>query len=157
MKKLFLLTLVLALTLSATPALAQVDAYPAELAYIDAQVNVMLPRLEQYQAQYYNANGMYYQALISHSVAPDVPTPPDGLSASPTDQAENLAYFWQVFATLPDALAWSFSIDTYAGPDGAGYVLNVQTVVNGQTWMRSINYGPDYWRAAEWYLVTPQE
>lgn len=158
MKKLFILTLVLALVLSASPAFAsQANAYPSELAYTDAQINVMLPRLEQYQAQYFYANGMYYQALTSHSVAPDVPTPPDGLSDAPTDQEENLAYFWQVFATLPEQLAWSFSIDTYCGPEGCGYVLNVETVVNDATWKRAINYGPDAWRAAEWYMFNPNE
>ena len=156
MKKLFIFTLVLALTLSASPAFAsQANVYPSELAYTDAQINVMLPRLEQYQAQYYNANGMYYQALASHSVAPAVPTPPDGLSDAPTDQEENLAYFWQVFATLPEQLAWAFSIDTYCGPDGCGYVLNVETVVNGQTWQRAINYGPDAWRGYEWQIFNP--
>ncbi len=85
MKKLFIFsTLILALVLSASPAFAsQANEYPSELAYTDAQINVMLPRLEQYQAQYFYANGMYYQALTSHSVAPDVPTPPDGLERCP--------------------------------------------------------------------------
>jgi hypothetical protein len=156
MKKIFLLTLVLALLLSASPALAQAnDMSPSQLAYTDAQVDILLPRLEQYQAQYYYRNGQYYQALVSHSTAPNVPTPPDGLSNAPTDQLENLAYFWDVFATLPEELSWSFSIDTYSGPDGDGYVLNVETVINGETWKRAVNYGPDSWRAADWYLVVP--
>jgi hypothetical protein len=156
MKRIFLLTLVLALLLSASPAFAQAnDSSPSSLAYTDAQIGVMLPRLEQYQAQYYLVNRQYYQALVSHSTAPDVPTPPDGLSNAPSDQAENLAYFWNVFATLPSELAWSFSIDTYSGPFGDGYVLNVETVVDGQLWKRAVNYGPDTWRAADWYLVVP--
>jgi len=157
MKKLLLLiTLVTLFALPMSASAAQVNPYPSELAYIDAQVNIMLPRLEQYQAQYFQRNGQYYQALMSHSTAPDVPTPPDGLSSAPTDQDENLAYFWQVYATLPSQLAWAFSIDTYCGPQGCGYVLNVETVVNGMTWMRAVNYGPDNWRAAEWYMYIPE-
>ncbi len=160
MKKLFALSLVLMLALSIAPmtrASAQVTAFPAELEYYDAQINVLLPRLESFQAQYYNINGRYYQALTSHTSAPDVPTVPDGIQSSPTDQDETLAYFWNSFAALPNQLAWSFSIDTYSGPDGDGYVLNVETVVNGETWRCAINHGPDAWRAADWYLVTPFE
>lgn len=154
MKKMFLLSLLL--MLAVTPfaaAQAQQPAYPAELEYYDAQIAVLLPRLDEFQYQYYLTNGRYYQALQSHTTAPDVPTVPDGIEASPTDQPEALAYFWSTVAELPDVLAWSFRIDTYAGPDGAGYVLTAETVVDGNTWRRSVNYGPDTWRNAEWYPV----
>lgn len=147
-----LLFTLLALAAFVTPVSAQQPAEPAALAYYDAQINVLLPRLSAYQLQYFAANGRYYQALESHSTAPDVPLPPDGLSDSPTDQDENLAYFWQTFAGLPSELAWSFKIDTYSGPDGDGYVLTVSTDIDGQIWMRSINHGPDNWRAADWYV-----
>ena len=161
MKKLFHLFVLLALVASAlvvsNARAAQTFVYPNELAYYDAQINVLLPRLEAFQAQYYAVNGRYYQALTSHTSAPDVPEVPDAINQSPTDQPEDLALFWDTFAELPDVLAWSFRIDTYSGPDGAGYVLTVETVVNGETWRRSVNYGPDTWRAAEWYLVTPFE
>lgn len=140
-------------TFNARAARAAQVEYPAELQYYDAQINVLLPRLENFQAQYYAVNGRYYQALESHATAPDVPTLPDGITQSPTDQIENLAYFWEAFAELPDVLAWSFRIDTYSGPNGDGYVLTVLTVVDGVTWTRSINYGPDNWRAADWYAL----
>jgi hypothetical protein len=136
---------------------AQTDPYPAELEYYDAQIAVLLPRLDDFQYQYHVTNGRYFQALQSHSSAPEVPTVPDGIEASPTDQPEALAYFWSTFAELPDLLAWSFRIDTYSGPLGDGYVLTVETVVNGQTWTRAINYGPDAWRNAEWYPVAIEE
>lgn len=155
-KLLYLLPLLLLLAVSATSAqAAQVVAYPAELAYYDAQVDLMLPRLDDFQYQYYTVNGRYYQALESHAAAPDVPTVPDGIDNSPTDQPESLALFWDVFAELPEVLAWAFRIDTYSGPDGDGYVLTVTTVVNGETWQRSVNYGPDTWRTANWYKLTP--
>lgn len=154
MKKLLYLipVLLLAFTVTSNVHAAQVQ-YPAELEYYDAQINILLPRLESFQFQYYAVNGRFYQALESHITAPDVPTVPDGINSSPTDQPETLAYFWDVFAELPDVLAWSFRIDTYSGPDGDGYVLTVTTIVNGETWQRSVNYGPDTWRAADWYLL----
>jgi hypothetical protein len=161
-KKTFVLLTVLAmLALSIVPvsgaSAAQVNPFPSQLAYYDAQINVLLPRLESFQAQYHAVNERYYQALISHTAAPDVPTVPDGIEASPTDQDETLAFFWDAYAELPDVLAWSFSIDTYSGPDGDGYVLNVETSIDGVVWMRSINYGPDDWRATDWYHLGTEE
>jgi hypothetical protein len=154
MKKLFVLTtLILMLMASIVPtaSAAQVQQYPAELAYYDAQINLMLPRLDDFQYAYFVENGRYYQALTSHATAPDVPTVPDGITSSPTDQPEDLAYFWQDVAQLPEQLAWAFRIDTYSGPEGDGYVIIIDTIINGEDWTRSINYGPDAWRNADWY------
>jgi hypothetical protein len=150
-----LLMLVVSVLPAAQVSAAQVQYYPAQLEYIDAQVNLMLPRLDDFQAEYYAVNGRYYQALQSHTTAPDVPTVPDAIDQSPTDQPEDLALFWDGFAELPDQLGWSFRIDTYASPDGDGYVLTVETVIDYQTWTRSVNHGPasEDWRAAEWYQV----
>lgn len=157
MKRFAMLFPLFALTVLAlapvTAHAAQIDQYPAELEYYDAQIAVMVPRLEAFQTQYYGVNGRYYQALESHTTAPDVPTVPDGINNSPTDQPEDLALFWDSFAALPEVLAWSFHIDTYSGPDGDGYVLTVTTVIDGATWQRVINYGPDTWRDANWYLA----
>ena len=157
MKQITLFTLLVLLAVSVTPAAAaQVDQYPAELQYYDAQIDLMLPRLAQFQNLYYTVNGRYYQALESHTTAPDVPSLPDGLYTSPTDQPEDLALFWDSFASLPDVLAWSFRIDTYSGPNGDGYVVTLSTVVNDATWKRAVNVGPDTWRAADWYAVTSE-
>jgi hypothetical protein len=152
-----ILLMLLVLALPGTSAQAQPPEYPAELAYYDAQIDVMIPRLNAFQAEYYAANGRYYQALESHTAAPDVPTIPDGIESSPSDQPETLAYFWDVFAELPDVLAWSFRIDTYSGPNGDGYVLVVSTVINGDTWERSVNHGPDTYRAEAWHQHISEE
>jgi len=157
MKKTIVLLTVILMALSIVPSASasQVQYYPAELAYYDAQIDVMTPRLEAFQAQYYAVNGRYYQALTSHAAAPDVPTLPDGIDESPTDQPETLALFWESFAELPSELAWSFRIDTYSGEAGDGYVLSISTVINDQVWQRAINYGPESSRSAEWYQVIP--
>lgn len=150
---LFFLALAAVVFTPLTAHAAQVDQYPAELEYYDAQIDLMLPRLAQFQDQYHAVNGRYYQALESHTAAPEVPTVPDGIHNSPTDQPEDLALFWETFAELPEVLAWSFRIDTYSGPDGDGYVLTVTTIVDGIEWQRAINHGPDTWRDADWYLA----
>lgn len=158
MKKILfpILFVLVVLAFSAQSVAAQAVEPPKQLAYYDAQIEVLMPKLESFQADYHSITGGYYQALESHSAAPNTPTAPDGISKAPTDQDANLAYFWTQFATLPDQLAWSFRIDTYSGPDGDGYVLTVTTVVNGATWQRSINRGPDAWRDQNWHDVTPQ-
>lgn len=159
MKKIYTLIVVLMLAFSITPVTgAQAQAayyYPNELAYIDAQVNLMLPLLDQFEADYFAVNSRYYQALVSHSSPPEVPEIPDGIYGSPTDQPESLAYFWE-FAALPDTLAWALRIDTYSAPDGNGYVLGVETVIDGNAWARSVNYGPDTSRSFDWYPVTEE-
>ena len=137
---------------------AQTNASVSELEYIDAQVEIFLPHLQTFESDYYAVNGRYYQALESHASAPNVPTVPDGINSSPTDQPETLAFLWDA-ASLPDVLAWSFRVDTYTAPDGSGYVVTIETQVDGVTYRRSINYGPtsENWRAAPWYSFDPSE
>lgn len=161
MKKFLTVTLFLMLAVtSITPTVSAAGAaqplyYPSQLEYYNAQIEVLVPRLAAFQETYHAVNGRYYQALQSHTAAPDVPEVPDGINESPTDQPETLAYFWNAFAALPEELSWSFSIDTYSAPDGDGYVLDVMTVIDGETWTRSINHGPasEDWRASDWYQV----
>jgi hypothetical protein len=113
--------------------------------------------LDSFEREYFDMNRRYYQALTSHAKVPEVPTVPDKLSASPTDQVETLAYFWTAKAFLPETLTWAISIDTYDGPQGAGYVLNVETMLYKQTWRRSINFGPEDYRSSDWVQVIPLE
>lgn len=160
MKKLLIVVLLALLALSSSPAYAQVPEQgkkqgPPTLAYYDAQINVLLPRLAEFQGDYHNATGRYYQALRSHSEVPDVLSEPDHLSGKPTDQDEDLAYFWgRAHAALPAKIGWAFSINTYSGPDGDGYVLTANAEIDGETWTRSVNVGPEDWRSSDWTVVT---
>lgn len=145
---LIVLSLLVVMALVPAPVQAQGEV-PPSLAYIDAQVDVMLPYLTSFQSDYYQTYSRYFQALQSHSTIPSVPTAPDNLSGRPEDQEQDLAYFWSV-ANLPDEIAWSFRIDTYSGSEGDGYVLICVTKVDGVNWYRSINFGPEEWRAFGW-------
>lgn len=150
-----ILIVALALVMPVPRAVAQ-DQTPPQLEYIDAQINVLLPRLIDFQKQYRDLTKNYYQALSSTSSIPAVPVSPDGIKGSPTDQQADLAYFWDSEAALPDVLAWSFRIDTYDGPTGPGYVLTVDTQVDGLTYERAINFGPEGWREYWWQMVKPE-
>ena len=124
--------------------------YPEQLKYYDAQIDVLLPYLDQFQQEYFVLYERYYQALISHSQVPETLTTPDKLTYHPTDQAENLAYLWDR-SYLPAEIAWAFSIDVYSGPGGDGYVLNIEALVDQVTWIRSINVGPETNRSQGWF------
>jgi hypothetical protein len=158
MKRLLPLFVILMLMVSIIPASAAPAAepryVPAGLDYIDAQVNVFMGHLATFQDAYLLEHAQYYQSLESHSSAPDTLTPPDGLEDHPTYQNDDLGVLWEA-AALPYELAWSFSVGTYDGPDGMGYVLNVSTVLDGKTYSTSINVGPETYRNSEWHEVVP--
>jgi hypothetical protein len=153
----YLVMVMMLISVLVSPASASAQmSVPDQLQYLDAQVTVFSSHLVGFQAGYLAAHGQYFQALESHSYAPDTITPPDGLDTRPTYQNETLAVLWNA-AALPWELGWSFSIDTYAGADGQGYVLNIQTVLDGKEYRKSINYGPENYRAADWYEFIPWE
>jgi hypothetical protein len=161
MKQIAVALLVLALTLSAAPA-APVTAQgiapagPPPLKYIDAQINVMMASLRQYQTWYLNNRGKYFQALTSHSVVPNGLGYADMLAQHPTDQTETLADFWN-YAQLPEKVGYSFSVDIYDGPLGRGYVLVVKADVGGTIYTRAENSGPENWRTTEWAPVLGEQ
>ena len=140
---------------SAAPAPQLVNA-PEQLAYVDAQVELFTAHLDTFEAAYLAEHGQYFQALASHSTAPDSIQPPDGMETHPTYQDETLATLWTA-AALPYELGWSFNVSTYDGPEGMGYVLTVETVVDGNTYRRAVNTGPETYRAAEWYQVIEED
>lgn len=40
-------------------------------------------------------------------------------------------------------VALRVSVHEYVGPKGAGWVLRLRATVNGNTWMRSVDFGPE--------------
>jgi hypothetical protein len=151
-----MLGLVIALVSAfAAPIHVQADEdLPGQLSYINADLDVFIPLLEDYQDSYYVTNDQYFQSLVSHNTPPSGVTAPDNLDSHPEDQDETLADLWE-YASLPDEIAWSFRIDIYSGTGGDGYVLIVETMIDGDTWHREINFGPESYRNMDWFLVTP--
>jgi hypothetical protein len=137
----------------AAPMPAQADGeLPGELEYIDADLSIFIPQLEDYQDAYYITNDKYFQSLVSHNTPPSGATAPDNLSSHPDDQDETLADLWE-YADLPSTIAWSFRVDTYSGPEGDGYVLIVEATVDDAVWHKEINFGPETYRNLEWFEV----
>lgn len=149
--------LVLAVTLIAALAVTTAGAQeplPPQLEYIDAQLNIFLPKVAEFQASYFKEYGSYYQALGSHSTIPTGADGSDKLEDHPTDQDTTLAPLWEL-AGLPTEIAWSFTINAYVSPRGAGYTVTVCTVVatdeKSDTWCRVDDYGPEG-QTTPWYL-----
>jgi len=146
-------TVVIASLPSAT---VRADNLPGEIEYIDAQLDVFVPHLAEYQDAYQVTNGSYMQALTSHSTPPEGVADPDGIYTHPTDQEAALYELWDS-AALPSSINWSMRVDVYTGPNGSGYVLVVETNIKTHTWHREINYGPEPYRNVAWYKINPNE
>lgn len=106
---------------------------------------VIQARQDNYAA---NHNGRYWQGLYSHSI-----TPADGLEVvptigltCPTDQQGEPYPLAIRTALLPMALR----IDVYDGPEGTGYVATVYVTVQGVTYTRAAQVGPETWRQYGW-------
>ena len=137
------------------PTLAQVrNVVDARLA--DLWTNQILPK----QAVYLAAHGRYWQGirttvltLLPNNLTADATTAevtPD-TSGHPTDQAETWADAnINLGATIPMAL----EIHAYDGPLGKGFVGMVWARVNGTTYTRAQQSGPETWRTQAWQVAT---
>lgn len=147
------LALILAVLLTLALPLAAHAAGPLD--DIDAEVNGWLPRLAIYQNNYAGQNGRYYQMLWSHTAAPSTPTAPNNLLAHPDDQVATGQSFW-LSATMPATPTYRIRVDTYSGPTGAGYVTVLETSINGQSWLKMVNFGPETWRNSDWFNLSDE-
>lgn len=133
------------------PTLAQVrTAVDARLA------NLWTNQIQPKQAAFLAARGKYWQGIrttvltaLPNNLTADGTTAevvPD-TSVHPTDQAETWADAnISLGATIPMAL----EIHTYDGLGGMGYVGIVYVKVNGTTYVRAQNNGPQTWRTFAW-------
>lgn len=142
------LALILAILL--TLALPAVALAAGPLDDINVEVSTWLTTANAYQSSYYQAHYTYQQVLWSHTIAPSVSTAPDNLLARPDDQIATGQDFW-LGANLPAATAYRVRVDVYNGPAGPGYVVILEAVVSGQSWLKMINVGPETWRSTEWF------
>lgn len=147
--------LVLALITALTIPAGAAEVLPPQLEYIDAQLDVFLPKLEKYQAMYLEKNKGYFQALGSHSLIPTGADGADKLKDHPTDQDTTLVPLWEETG-LPTEIAWSFTLSVYDGPKGKGYILTVCTLIDADTWCRSDDFGPEG-RTETWAVLGKDE
>jgi len=127
------------------------------LGTIDAGLIQYLPVIGQLQDDYYQENGKYSQGLFTHSSPPvdNNSLPPDQLSLKPTDQ-EN-AWSDLTNGVMPATMLSRMKIDTYSGPSGDGYVVVLEKIINGITYTRHHNVGPEAHRSVNWLSVPEEE
>jgi hypothetical protein len=139
--KLLVLLPLLSMLFAASATVHAQDKLPPQLAYIDAQLEIFVPAVQNYQADYFKANKRYYQALGSHSTAPSDAQAASDLTSHPTDQLTSLAPLWD-YTGLPASIAWSFTVNTEVTPDGPGFSIVIQTVIDKNTWQRVYDFTP---------------
>lgn len=134
------------------PTLAQVRAT------VDNWVDTRWPTVVARQETFFANRGRYWQGLITHSTIPTHTTTVDGssladrLNSGPTDQNSTWANVFPEWLTdLFPAAVW---VDSYKGPLGYGWTLNVLARYNGNLWRRIVNVGPETWRSMPWEQVT---
>lgn len=114
---------------------------------VEQRMRALLADLIQRQQVYRAMNGRFWQGPRTHQQPPA-----DGLATAPdTSAAVNGSESWQAFgAPLPATIECAFHVSTYAGPQGDGYIVTATVVVNGETWQRTANVGPESHRASGW-------
>ena len=125
----------------------------AILDQIDAGIQGYMPTIINLQNQFYKNTGQYMQGLFTHSSPPidENAAPPDRLSDHPTDQAISWADLAE--GVVPDQMLSRIRIDVYKSPISHGFVLVAQKIVNGITYQKSYNVGPDDHRNSDWQEV----
>jgi hypothetical protein len=130
MKRYLILALLLALL--ATTATAQ--AHGPDFTEANAQLFAFTQDLVPAQQSYKDNHGEYSQVL------------PGGVC--PSDQN-----CLDISGLLTDTMVIDLAINTYLGPGGMGYEVVASHEVDGQTWQRVRQYGPEIWREHDWIPV----
>ena len=121
---------------------------------IDARLDPLWPGIQGKQLAYLQSHQRFFQGLSTHSRPPtdgaDVKA--DRINLRPRYQAEG----WDAMG-LPKvagavSLPCCLRCDQYRGPAGSGYVLTMTVVVNGETWTRIKQQGPETFREKAWLL-----
>lgn len=112
---------------------------------IDAVVDALWSGVVAQQSGYHAQRAVYYQLMWTHAAVPTDYEPPDNLDDRPTDQPAH------PIQGLPETMRSRMKIDTYGKPDG--WVMTLETSIDGDVWSRSIDCGVDASRSAAWAVV----
>ena len=125
----------------------------AILGQIDAGIQGYMPTIIDLQNQFYQNTGQYMQGLFTHSSPPvdESTSPPDRLSDHPTDQA--ISWGDLPDGVVPNQMLSRIRIDVYISPISHGFVLVAEKNINGITYEKSYNVGPDDHRNSDWQEV----
>ena len=129
----------------------------AILAQIDAGIQSYLPTITGLQNQFHQNTGNYMQGLFTHSSPPvdENTASPARLSDSPTAQDVS----WEDIAgdVMPDQMLSRIRIDVYSSPEGDGFVVVAEKIVNSTTYQKRYNVGPETHRNSEWQEIVEED
>lgn len=89
--------------------------------------------------------GRYLQLLASAASIPE-----DGERIAPTDKT------WTDLKILPADLPFQTRVTQYNGPDGVGWEISAEYVLNGARCRRIQNVGPETHRDRDWEVVVAE-
>lgn len=118
---------------------------------LNAKMEMVATKQEQFKAGY----GIYFQLLPTHSV---IPANGEELIL---DRTNRKPHYQNVSGAdmggLPEQALSSTKIDTYQGPSGQGYTITSSVMIAEELWERTINFGPEIWRNADWQVIQEGE
>jgi hypothetical protein len=124
----------------------------------DGFLNNIRSHLESDQAAHLARRGIHFQGLATHTVRPAyltadplLETIPDRLASKPSDQIENWNQAFNRLNNVP--MPFEMIINVYDGPSGKGYVANMGFDLDGSTYRKSVNFGPETHRDRDWFEV----
>jgi hypothetical protein len=114
---------------------------------IGVELDALYGQFEPLQATYLSIHEEYFQGIQTPQVIPEdgATTAPD-MSLHPSDQVAD----WTSFgATLPAAMNFSISLNSYEGVAGKGWVAIATVVEDEKTWIKCEGFGPED-RTQDW-------
>lgn len=115
---------------------------------VDTRLGTLWAAIQTRQDSYFATHGRYWQGLRTASSIPadGAESLPDVGTAQPHYQS---GAPWPATirnTTLPMAI----EVHQYVSPQGPGYQATVTVTINGRTWARTAQHGPETWRAHGW-------
>lgn len=116
---------------------------------VDAKLATLWTAIQNRQDTFFATNGRYWEGRRTHTV-----TPADGTETLPDiGTSSNTGSTAWPTAIRNTAMPMAIQIDAYMGPLGAGYQATVWVTVNGTTYTRTAQVGPETHRTQAWGLA----
>ena len=110
----------------------------------DSVLTTIQSTLNGKQAPYILAKGTFFQGILTPAALPiNGATKSPDLTLKPTDQVDS---WTSAGISLPDPMPIAVAVDTYYGPQGSGYVVRGEVILDGVRYVRVVNVGPETWR-----------
>lgn len=113
---------------------------------VERRALALLARLREGQERHRALKGRYWQGAVTHQA-----TPAGGgkVAGDPDAKVAGEASWRQMGVGVAESEA-AFEVHAYSGPRGDGWTLTAAVEVNGVTWTRTLNVGPESERATPW-------